>query len=105
MYEFSDQNLDPESVSPHSFIYSYKMERINGEGILLGILLNGFMVLLINVAIFNNSGTGIWNAHTDKEAKLLRFIISFKTIATCIYCRGEVLIMCLPKFLCFTFSS
>lgn len=72
MYVFSDQNLDPESVSPHSFIYSYKMERINGEGILLGSLLNGFMVLLINVAIFNNSGTGIWNAHTDKEAKLFK---------------------------------
>lgn len=75
------------------------MERINGEGILLGILLNGFMVLLINVAIFNNSGTGIWNAHTDKEAKLLRYIISFKTIPTCLYCRGKILIMYLPKFL------
>lgn len=99
MYEFSDQNLDPESVSPHSFIYSYKMERINVEGIMLGILLNGFMVLIINVAVFNNSGTGIWNAHTDKEAKRLIFIISFKRIATCLYCRGKILIMYLPKFL------
>lgn len=52
-----------------------------------------------NVAIFNNSGTGIWNAHTAKEAKLLRYIISFKTIATCLYCRGKILIMYLPKFL------
>lgn len=75
------------------------MERINGEGILLGILLNGFMVLMINVPIFDNSGTGIWSAHTSKKAKLLRYIISFKTIATCIYCRGKILIMYLPKFL------
>lgn len=63
------------------------------------------MVLMINVAIFNNSGTGIWNAHTAKEAKLLRYIISFKTIPTCLYCRGKRLIMYLPKFLWFTFSS
>lgn len=32
------------------------------------------MVLMINVAIFNNSGTGIWNAHTGKKEKLLRYI-------------------------------
>lgn len=57
------------------------------------------MVLMINVAIFNNSGTGIWNAHTAKEAKLLRYIISFETIATCLTCRGKILIMYLPKFL------
>lgn len=63
------------------------------------------MVLMINVAIFNNSGTGIWNAHTAKEAKLLRYIISFKTIPTCLYYRGKILIMYLPKFLWFTFSS
>lgn len=80
MYEFSDQNLDPESVSPHSFIYSYKMERINGEGILLGILLNSFMVLMINVAVFNNSGTGIWNAHTGKKAKLLDILLVSKQL-------------------------
>lgn len=73
---FFDQNLDPESVSPHSFIYSYKMERINGEGILL----NGFMVLMINVAVFNNSGTGIWNAHTGKKAKLLDILLVSKQL-------------------------
>lgn len=57
------------------------------------------MVLMINVAIFNNSGTGIWNAHTGKKAKLLRYIIGFETIATCLTCRGKILIMYLPKFL------
>lgn len=91
---------------PHSFIYSYKMERINGEGILLGILLNSFMVLMINVAVFNNSGTGIWNAHTGKKAKLLDILLVSKQLPrTCLYCRGKILIMYLPKFLWFTFSS
>lgn len=68
MYEFSDQNLDPESVSPIPLYIVTKWRELIGRGILL----NGFRVLLINVAIFNNSGTGIWNAHTDKEAKLFK---------------------------------
>lgn len=71
------------------------MERINGEGILL----NGFMVFMINVVIFNNFGIGIWNVYIDKEVKFLRYIISFKIIFICLYCRGKILIMYFLKFL------
>lgn len=38
------------------------------------------MVLMINVAIFNNSGTGIWNAHTGKKAKLLDILLVSKQL-------------------------
>lgn len=57
------------------------------------------MVFMINVVIFNNFGIGIWNVYIVKEVKFLRYIISFKIIFICLYCRGKILIMYFLKFL------